>query len=313
MSTNKGSKRLARILKLIPFLQRNPGIEVKDAAALFGLTEEQLISDLNLIWMCGLPGYTHLELIDVSYDSGFITIQNAQTLNRPMRITFDEGAALLLAIENLTAIAPKSDASILAGLREKIANLLAIKIDHPQSLGAHQETVLPELISAINNRDCQVSIDYYSATLDDTIRRTILPTEITTLNGFAYLSGFVADEGRRLFFRIDRIQGVTKAPLPSGQDSRDEDPAPPSPPLTATVRIQADGYWFIQKWRLPGLVFDATLNAFVGQVLVYNPKWMERAAMSALGAITIQAPDQLRTQVVDAARRTLERYGYPVK
>lgn len=72
------------------FLQKNSGISLEQTAILFGISEKQLISDLNLIWLCGLPGYSHLELIDVSYDSGFITISNAETLNRPMRITFEE-------------------------------------------------------------------------------------------------------------------------------------------------------------------------------------------------------------------------------
>lgn len=313
MSANKGSKRLSRILKLIPFLQRNSGIEVKNAAALFDVTEEQLIADLNLIWMCGLPGYTHLELIDVSYDSGFITIHNAQTLERPMRITFDEGAALLLAIENLVEIAPKADANVLANLRKKIADLLALNIDHPPVISTHQASVLPEIIRAFDSGDAQIQIDYYSATLDDTIHRTVAPIEISTMNGFAYLSGYVAEEERNLFFRIDRIQKVTRSPEASRIKPQGRASAATKTPIVAELRIDPDGYWFIQKWRLTTLSYDSTLNAFVGQVSVFNPKWMERAVMSASGAIAIHAPADLRAQVVDGAHRTLERYKNPVK
>ena len=313
MSANKGSTRLARILKLIPFLQRNSGIEVRDAAALFGVREEQLIADLNLIWMCGLPGYTHLELIDVSYDSGVITINNAQTLDRPMRITFDEGTALLLAIENLAEIAPPGDLHVLTSLRKKIADLIALQIDHPQVLASNQESVLPELIRALESGDSLIDIDYYSATLDDTIRRTVLPSEIITMNSFTYLSGYVAEEERHLFFRTDRIQRITRLPLPTKEERKHEIASSTKKSIMADVIIQPDGYWFIQKWRLSGLAFDATRNAFVGQIEVYNPKWMERAAMSSAGAIIVQAPAELRAQVISGANRTLERYKNPVK
>ena len=149
MSLSKGSKRLARILKLIPFLQRNSGINLEDTAKFFEISAEQLIADLNLIWMCGLPGYSHLELMDVSYDSGFITIQNAETLNRPMRMTFDEGAALLLAIENLAVIAPAADLQVIATLRKKIAQLLSIEIDHPTVPGVGNPGIMVELLRAL--------------------------------------------------------------------------------------------------------------------------------------------------------------------
>ena len=86
MSSNKGTQRLLRLLTLIPFLQKNNGVDLRDAAELFGISEEQLIADLNLIWMCGLPGYTHLELIDVSYDSGYVSIQNAETDRKSTRL-----------------------------------------------------------------------------------------------------------------------------------------------------------------------------------------------------------------------------------
>lgn len=313
MSGNRGSKRLARILKLIPFLQRNSGIDLHDVSNLFGITQEQLIADLNLIWMCGLPGYTHLELMDVSYDSGFVTLQNAHTLARPMRMTFDEGAALLLAIENLVTIAPSADVRVLTGLRKKIADLLALHVDHPDIEPTDSKLVLPEIIRAIENHDCLLDLDYYSATLDDNIRQTVQPVELLTMNGFVYLSGYSIEQGRRLFFRLDRIHTVSRSTLPMSAHSRPgADSQSDNAPTMVDIRVGADAYWFIQKWHLNSLTFNAPLGSFVGQIPVYNPQWLARAVLSAAGAISVSSPPSMRSAVAQAAQRTLEKYMNPL-
>ena len=44
-----------------------PGIPVAEAAADFGIRERQLRRDLELLWMCGLPGYGPGDLVDLSF------------------------------------------------------------------------------------------------------------------------------------------------------------------------------------------------------------------------------------------------------
>lgn len=317
MSANTGSRRLARILKLIPFLQRNSGISVEDAANLFSITEEQLISDLNLIWLCGLPGYSHLELIDVSYDSGIVSIQNADTLSRPMRITFDEGAALLLAIENLAIIAPESDAKILLGLRKKISDLLALAIDHPESEISTNPPVLPEIIRLLESGDVLIDIDYYSATLDDVVVRTIRPVELMSMNGFSYLTGYSLEDDRYMHLRVDRIRKVAPSASTTGQ------PTPNSAmkgarkgsqiSLQVELVAEASAYWLLQKWRLDSLVPDEKWMSFHGAIPVYDQRWLVRLAMSAGGSIAVNAPLEVRTAVAQAAERTRQRYLNPLK
>ena len=57
MSTTGTTDRMTRLLALIPYLTARPGgVRVQEAARDFGVTERQLRSDLELLWMCGLPG-----------------------------------------------------------------------------------------------------------------------------------------------------------------------------------------------------------------------------------------------------------------
>jgi proteasome accessory factor C len=96
--------RLPRLLALVPYLMSHPGAQVDEVAAVFGLSEKQLIDDLQLVWMCGLPGHTPGDLIDVSWDGGEILIDNADTIARPLRLGIDEASALLVALRMLAAM-----------------------------------------------------------------------------------------------------------------------------------------------------------------------------------------------------------------
>ena len=49
------AQRLPRLLALVPYLLSRPGIRISEAAADFGVSEQQLRRDLELLWMCGLP------------------------------------------------------------------------------------------------------------------------------------------------------------------------------------------------------------------------------------------------------------------
>ena len=306
---------------MIPFLNNNAGINLEDAAKFFDISEEQLISDLNLIWMCGLPGYTHLELIDVSYDSGFISIQNAQMLAKPMRITYDEGLALLLAIENLTSIMPESDSHILRSLQKKISDAVSLVINHTEveessnDNSVSPKTVLPEIVRALEEPKTPLEIEYYSATLDDYIYDHVSPIEITSMNGFAYLRAFSRNHQRQKYFRVNRIRKVIRqAGSPTGQlEGATSETEPASIGAKVTIDIDESAYWFIQKWALRSLVFDPQTRKFHGEIEVFDAQWLERAAMSAGGALEVLEPGSLRAQVASAAKRALQNYSDPVK
>ncbi|HWN33518.1 MAG TPA: protein pafC, partial [Pseudonocardia sp.] len=66
--------RLPRLLSLVPYLLAHPGVRVAQAAADFGVTERQLRRDLELLWMCGLPGYGPGDLVDLSFAGETVTV-----------------------------------------------------------------------------------------------------------------------------------------------------------------------------------------------------------------------------------------------
>src|SRR5690606_35691165 len=92
---------LARLLNLVPYLQARPGVRIADAAADLGVTEQQLRDDLELLWVCGLPGYGPGDLIDMAFDGDRVTITYDAGMDRPLRLTPDEALALVVALRML--------------------------------------------------------------------------------------------------------------------------------------------------------------------------------------------------------------------
>jgi proteasome accessory factor C len=93
--------QLTRLLALVPYLLARPGVRVADVAATFGVPEERLRKDLDLLWVCGLPGHGPGDLIDVEFEGDTVTLTEPAGVTRPLRLTVDEALALVVALRAL--------------------------------------------------------------------------------------------------------------------------------------------------------------------------------------------------------------------
>ena len=89
--------QVRRLLSLVPYLREHDGAPVADVAAAFGVSPRTLRADLGVLWMCGMPGLTPGDLIDIDMDAvdgeGVIHLSNADYLPRPLRLSADEALA----------------------------------------------------------------------------------------------------------------------------------------------------------------------------------------------------------------------------
>jgi proteasome accessory factor C len=93
--------RALRTMDLIPYILENPGISIRELAKQFNVTEKQIESDLQLVFMCGLPGYTPYELIDLVFEDGVVSIIDPQVLDRPRRFAKSELVMITLGLQIL--------------------------------------------------------------------------------------------------------------------------------------------------------------------------------------------------------------------
>ncbi|MEY4338065.1 MAG: hypothetical protein RL680_960 [Actinomycetota bacterium] len=293
-------ERTARLLDLVPYISSHQGVSLKELAKLFKVDESQMTSDLTTLWMCGLPGYTPLELMDLNFESGFVTIHNAETLSKPRAITFEEGVALVLGLDLLrSAISP--DRSDLLERIELLSQRLAGLIKLPSALSATSvvnQEVSGAIADALKSR-MGLQITYHSLYRDEISTRIIFPIEIVESEGQLYLSSYCYTASDFREFRIDRIQGAAvqvvqrEIPKKSVQQSR----------FTCTIKVLTPTRAVAERFKQSELQVNTAFD-----FETYSFQWIERSIMASGRALSLQSPPDVRNSIAVMAQTMLDRY-----
>lgn len=247
--------RLARLLALVPYLLARPGIRVADAAADLRISERQLRDDLQLLFVCGLPGYGPGDLIDMSLDGDTVTITYDAGMDRPLRLTADEALALVVALRALAEVPGLAAADVLertlaklesaagdaAGGADRVAVRLSAGGGATAGAGRSPEDGGPDrggpgrsreesLVAAVRgglDRGHALQMTYYTAARDATTDRVVDPMRLLLVEGHTYLEAWCRRAGAVRRFRLDRVDALTEL---------DEPAAPPSDATGTDVR-----------------------------------------------------------------------------
>jgi hypothetical protein len=119
---------------MLPWLMERGEVPLDEMAQRFGLTEEQLVKDIELVSMCGLPPYLD-ELIDVWIDEGVVSTGIPRVFTKPLRLTAPEGFALLAAARVAMQLPGADGEGALARALEKLAAALGdvVVVEQPQA------------------------------------------------------------------------------------------------------------------------------------------------------------------------------------
>jgi proteasome accessory factor C len=293
-------ERTARLLDLVPYISSHQGISLAELAKVFNVDQGQMTSDLTTLWMCGLPGYTPLELMDLNFESGFVTIHNAETLSKPRSITFDEGVALVLGLDLLrSAISPER-----GDLLERI-NLLSQRlaglINLPSALSATSvvnQDVSGAITAALKSR-MGLEISYHSLYRDELSTRSIFPIEIVKTDSHLYLSSYCHTASDFRQFRIDRIQTAT---VQAVQQEIPKSPIQQSS-HTCTVKVLTPTREVAERFKQSELHVNTEFNC-----QTYSTQWIERSIMASGRAVCLQSPPDIRKSIAVMAQTMLDRY-----
>ena len=293
-------ERTARLLDLVPYISSHQGISLAELAKVFNVDQGQMTSDLTTLWMCGLPGYTPLELMDLNFESGFVTIHNAETLSKPRSITFDEGVALVLGLDLLrSAISPER-----GDLLERIDLLsqrLAGLINLPSALSATSvvnQDVSGAITAALKSR-MGLEISYHSLYRDELSTRIIFPIEIVKTDSHLYLSSYCHTASDFRQFRIDRIQTAT---VQAVQQEIPKSPIQQSS-YTCTVKVLTPTREIAERFKQSELHVNTEFNC-----QTYSTQWIERSIMASGRAVCLQSPPDIRKSIAVMAQTMLDRY-----
>ena len=194
---------------MVPWIVSRPGVAVADVAERFGISEAELVADLEVVWMVGLPPYTPDALVEVTMEDGRVWIQYADFFARPLRLTPAQGLAMLASSDALLSMPGTDPTGPLARALDKLATALDVDVDGALDidLGAAGSQHLEPLRGAAERRAC-VDIEYFSYGRDEVTQRRIVPDRITANGGAWYVEAWcLLAEGDRLF-RLDRIASL---------------------------------------------------------------------------------------------------------
>lgn len=228
------SERMSRLLALVPYLLARPGISMSDAAADFQISTKQLRKDLELLWMCGLPGYGPGDLIDLSFDGDSVSVTYDAGMRRPLRLTGSEATALLVGLRALAETPGVTDVQAVHRVIAKIeqasggAQPSGVVVDNTVREGARTARTRTIVSQALDDGHA-LRMRYYSASRDALGERTVDPMRLLIVHAVGYLEAWCRSAEAVRLFRLDRIDAL---------DVLDE---PAAPPQGATPSDVSDG------------------------------------------------------------------------
>ncbi|MCU1605320.1 MAG: pafC [Modestobacter sp.] len=319
MTSPATADRMIRLLALVPYLQARPdGVRLADAAADFGVPEAQLRRDLDLLWVCGLPGHGPGDLIDLAFEGDRVRVTFTAGMVRPLRLTTDEAVALTVALRTLLELPGLAEGeavsralakvSAVAGHAAELAAPVAVSVDaREQALAVVREGL---------ERSRALHLHYYVPSRDERTERTVDPMRLLLVDGHWYLEAWCRRaEGVRLF-RLDRVDDVQvldepAAPPPQAHE-RDVDSGLYQPGEEAPLvrlRLARTARWVADYYPVEEVtpVTDPPGGLSVA-VRTSDLAWARRLVASLGGSALVDEPAELGEQVAAEARAALARY-----
>lgn len=285
--------RMRRVLAIVPWIVANPSRTIDEVAGRFGLTTRELLDDLNVVFMVGLPPYSPDALIDVQIDDdGRVSIRLADFFSRPLRLTPSQGLALLASSDGLLTIPGTDPDGALARALAKLAEALGMGTGDALDihLGAAEASMLDELRRAAIERR-EVDLRYYSYGRDERSDRRIVPWRVFAEGGSWYVHAWCYRAGGERVFRVDRIeelavlattseqaQPAAAAGVGVGADDADGGRAvfnPGADDPTVTIELSPEAAWVVETYPVTVLEQRDGVPTLVEMVVTARP-WLER-------------------------------------
>ena len=302
--------RVSRALNLIPFIAANPGLSITQIAERFDSTPAQISKDLTLLHMCGLPGYTHLELLDIDYeDPEYVSVLDPQVLDHPRSLSQTEALTLVLGLELLSEIAKDpAEREAISKLQERLSKIIGDDFARAISIadGLVESPIVKDLESAISSERF-IHITYNSASSDTVTTRTVFPVELFFKDGIGYIQALMESDAEVRTFRIDRIIELTLGDVNSNFAKRANFDSHTN--IEIEIEMGEDGLFFLEKHNEIVTSSKEVNGTFFLTLKVNSSDWIKRVISSWPGRITVVKPVDLAQEIDELTRTALLNYS----
>jgi proteasome accessory factor C len=296
--------RAIRLLDLVPYIVAHPGISITELAKEFSISRDEVLKDLNLLFLCGLPGYTPLELIDISFDEESVVIRDPQNLAAPRNLNESEALIARIALAALEESTPKTSAAYLQiiALREKIAEAFSSSIPASAiTFTLDKERATLEAIESAIKQELDLEMTYNNVTKDSSSKRSISPISIIAEDKRTLVSAYCHSAKALRTFNLAQISEVstkersTRTDLERLEDSRGS---------SAEVIIKSEDSRFLSE-NASSL---KELSKSCYQIDIFQPEWIVRSVLAGADSLELAKPLELRAEITERANRALLAY-----
>ena len=310
--------RLPRLLALVPWLLQRPGITLAETASHFGISTDQLTTDLYQLVVCGVPGYGPDQLVDIDfYDGERIWVTDPQTLNVPMRLTADELMAHSMALRflyQLPGTSTKEEIGVLAAKLDRAASDLGASSTRSLlDVGACIDPEIEEIIATSLTTRVKISFEYASA--DNSLtQRVVSPQRVFRVDDYVYLEALCDQAEAIRVFRLDRMVtcSLTEHTASEVTDSAlGGEPSSAEPYVfasfrdspKATLRLSESARWLAEEaW----VEVDPD-DPLVIRVPYLSPEWLYRWVLSHGADVALLDPSETVDRISHTIRDALSR------
>lgn len=314
MATN-AIDQTRRMLSLVTYLRERPGAHVSDVARAFGITEDELISDLDVLPLCG-TSFRGGDLLDIDTDGDRIWWHNPDDVAAPLRLAADEATALLVAARAVSTLPGlrESDRQALVRATAKLETAAGENAGASARLSVTFESeggVFAEVDRAISERR-RLWLRYYSPARDELTEREVDPIRLFAV-GHTYMEAWCYLSEARRTFRLDRVAEIRILDEPSAPpevELRDlseglVQPAAEDPEVV--VEVGPGGRWVAEYYPHDNAeeLADGGLRI---TLRTPEPTSLRRLALRLGGDGHIVSPADLADSARQAAREALAAY-----
>ena len=316
--------RVVRMLALITYLHAHPGAAVQDVADHFGVSIDQVLHDVNTLWVSGTPGYMPDDLIDFSADDrerGILTLTDSRGMGRPLRLGAQEAIALLTGLRSLQATPGLEDDRVLLGTIEKLAAAAgtaaraadAVEVAGQDRAEGQVSRVLQQLRSALG--EGQVVHLRYVSVADEVTERDVDPLQLLTDSRHWFLIAWCHRARAVRQFRLDRILELQVLPRAAAEHpdvdvtaTRSTQPELSQAPWQVQVHLRAPARWVAEQYPVSS-VRDQEDGSFIIELPVLDLHWLQLLLLGLGDAVKSVRPSEVADQVQHSAREAVAAYA----
>lgn len=319
------SERLNRILSMVPFMIGDEGASVEELCHRFDVTRGELVGDLKVLQLCGLPDYTPADLIDYNFEGGRVHLIMADYFDRPLNMTREEALTLFVAGRALMRAGVFDRGTALGTALAKVENVLTdMDKAEVEDVSARIDVEMDpysgrwkRIIEEGLWKGKDLLIEYYSFSRDEVGRREVEPLSLIWSNGHWYLMAWCHTALEKRLFRLDRIKETELLDRAVTQEVRDSAALPDLvgeyKPDRKSHRVKLvfsgrEGSRIQEEWPAAKCTRkrDGTLAV---ELRTRSLAWLSKYLLRFGDRVRIESPKELAEMVERKARRMLEMYG----